>query len=99
MSPPWIRRTLAGFALAMLLANAAPVGAAALRLPDGPGLQGLWSRAWSWLTDVWTGGSPERPAAPPSHGKEQPGPPPKPGLPPGANGNRGDQGSGVDPDG
>ena len=102
MSRPSIRRTVAGLVLAALLATAAPARATGYQVTAGLQLGDLWSRAWSWLTDLWTGGGPAGAATPQNHSKALPGPPPKPPPgppPPGLRGTNGDQGSGVDPDG
>jgi len=93
------RRALAGFVLAALLA-AAPARAGGFSEP-ALHLQDLWSRAWSWLTDLWTA-HPQDALPPSTLEKDQPpGPPPQPGNPhqKPPNGWHGDQGSGIDPDG
>jgi len=92
MSPPRIRRTVAGFILAMLVATAAPARAADIRLP-ALGLQDLWSRAWSWLI------APSDAATPREHGRKSLTPAPPPGPPPNTGRTNGDKGSGLDPDG
>ena len=97
------RRAFAGWVLAALLATAPAraAGVPELVLP----LQDLWSRAWSWLTDLWTANS-EDAARPGTLEKDQlpglpPGPPPyHPGDPPAPPpGSHGEQGPGIDPDG
>jgi hypothetical protein len=98
------RRAFAGFILAALLV-AAPARAAGFSEP-WLHVQDLWSRAWSWLTDLWPAHPPDA-ADPQARGKDSTGPPPnppnppdppKPGCPrpPGWNG---DSGPGADPDG
>jgi hypothetical protein len=99
MSRSGIRRALAGFVLAALLV-AAPARAAGFSEPVLH-LQDLWSRAWSWLTDLWTAAPEDAATARPMEKDHHSGPPPpprKPGCPhpPGWNG---DSGPGADPDG
>lgn len=101
-----IRRAFAGLALAALL-TAAPASAAGFQVEKGLQLSDLWSRAWSWLADLWAGGDSGTGAeASRGYGKcdSKPGPPPGP-PPPGRLGGQtsglggGDDGSGIDPDG
>ncbi|HEV8581491.1 MAG TPA: hypothetical protein VGX68_20695 [Thermoanaerobaculia bacterium] len=101
MSRPSIRRAIAGLALAALFA--APASGASLWLTGGFAPQDLWSRAWSWFTELWAErGIAEPAAAPRNPSKIVPGtsPPPKP--PPQAErpgDNDDDMGGGLDPDG
>jgi len=100
------RRAFAGFILAALLV-AAPARAAGFSEPMLH-LQDLWSRAWSWLTDLWQAGPQEPATARPQEKDHHPGPPPgpppdpNPGCPhpdpPGWHGG-GESGPGADPDG
>ena len=97
------RRAFAGFILAALLVTA-PARAAGFSEPMLH-LQDLWSRAWSWLTDLWTAHPPDaadpQPRVKDSNGPP-PGPPPgpnKPGCHPRPPGWNGDSGPGADPDG
>jgi hypothetical protein len=98
MSPPRIRRTVAGFILAMLVATAAPAGAADFRLPV-LGLQDFWSRAWGWLMDLRPDAAPAGAAKPQEHGRKSLTPAPPPNPPPNTGSINGDKGSGLDPDG
>ena len=96
------RRALAGWVLVALLA-AAPARAGGFSEP-ALHLQDLWSRAWSWLTDLWQTGPQEPATARPQEKDHHPGPPPgnpNPGShhpdPPWHGG--GESGPGADPDG
>ena len=95
------RRAFAGFILAALLLTA-PARAGGFSEP-ALHLQDLWSRAWSWLTDLWTADPQGAPTARPmekDHHHHPPGPPPgDPGCPHPHPPGGGESGPGADPDG
>lgn len=102
MSIPMIRRVLAGFALAAVLA-AVPAQAAGLE--RAAGAPDLWSLAWSWMARLWggeaAGGSAPRQSTAVTTEKQLPGGSDSTttnnGDPTDPNG--GDKGAGIDPDG
>lgn len=102
MSRSRTRRAVAALALAALLASAIPARAASFA-PGGLPLPHSWVRAWSWLTDLWSGDRLQGVATPEASAKglRTTAPkPPKPKPPGGTtNGRPGDAGGGLDPDG
>jgi hypothetical protein len=101
MSRPRTHRAIAGIALAVLLATAAPARAAGF-LEGALPPQDLWTRAWSWLMDLWVGGDrAQGPAVPATLEKGSPGPPqhPQGQSPARPRDAHGEEGSGIDPDG
>jgi hypothetical protein len=103
MSRPRTRCTVAALVLGALLASAIPVRAASFA-PGGLPLPDFWARAWSWLTDLWSGDRPQGVATPEAAAKglsTASTKPPKPKPPAGTMTGRpgGDAGVGADPDG